>query len=419
VRHVLTRAIFDLGGDPASTPLVRIGERVALALGKSVSGHRFEYRAGRNPEEQDLCLVLDLYEKAAVEDPSLFNQAVEDPSLFNQADEDGDNGPKEPPPEGRRVLTIDEHVTAGDEDGEAGLPSEAQLTDDYRQPVLPPSKDTANVLQSGNSKAQELADIAPSRWTTENPLLENPRLVPYNPHDVTVSLPKSGGTGVIRVNVDGTLVPFGTFAEIGNGPSLTISKTVITENFGVVKLDGGGFTKTVFEKIISAYKARYGMPPSSIPGELVEDNLRTFQQEYSVARTENPTSSISDWAQTAIRNTSFGKALIAVGYKNFDVVLGKMRNRFDLNDGTAPLFDVPRSVSVVGTREWLNDDGAGPAGDDSVQETMNQISAAADGTGNRSASVGEVTPPLAARPHKIAKRAMSSEIDWTGGVPFR
>ena len=170
---------------------------------------------------------------------------------------------------------------------------------------------------------------------------ENPRLVPFNRESVRISMPQDGGLGEVTAPVDGNHVAFGYFQDTADGPYMVLNKTARLDSGEYVKLDGAGLTEGTLNKMISSYSEVTGAAPAGLPGDLAFKNLSNFQQEYAAAREANQLGSSSDWAQTAVRNISFGSARQSVGYGSFSMDLGKFGD-------VGSLQNVPGSVYIVG-----------------------------------------------------------------------
>jgi hypothetical protein len=103
-------------------------------------------------------------------------------------------------------------------------------------------------------------------------------------------------------------------------------------------------TYYAIERMLEAYKKRFGHLPDAIKGSLGDKNKLNFQREYVRARIEQGLPE-EEAKLAAIRRISFGRHRIAFGYDDFDVKLG---NEVELDIGPPyGLQKVPETVDVI------------------------------------------------------------------------
>ncbi len=78
-------------------------------------------------------------------------------------------------------------------------------------------------------------------------------------------------------------------------------------------------TRYALERSIELYGRRFGHAPDTLDGLLAWDNKLHFQLEWVRLRQLNPNLPAEDVAIAAVRNISFGKHRIALGFDDFKV----------------------------------------------------------------------------------------------------
>jgi hypothetical protein len=108
-----------------------------------------------------------------------------------------------------------------------------------------------------------------------------------------------------------------------------------------LKLKDGSLTEYALRESLKLYEARYG-ELKELHGSLAAENLANFQREFAIRRKQEM--DVQPAAEQAIREISFGKARIKVGYTIFEV----SPDSFGIKQiaGVGP-FHVPSRVSVV------------------------------------------------------------------------
>lgn len=112
-----------------------------------------------------------------------------------------------------------------------------------------------------------------------------------------------------------------------------------------VHLMGKGFKWTTesLKLVVESYRAKFGHPPKNMGGFLAKSNLANFQNTFARIRAERPGLPTRTIGELAIREISFGKQRIQLGYKFFRVSVLRY-GRVKLKDGTTQV--VPTEVRV-------------------------------------------------------------------------
>jgi hypothetical protein len=112
-----------------------------------------------------------------------------------------------------------------------------------------------------------------------------------------------------------------------------------------VFLERGNFqwTNEALRMMIESYTEKFGAAPKNLGGWLAKKNLLNFQQEFAKIRASNPGMSNEEIGALAVRNISFGKQRIPLGYDQFHVSIAKV-GEVPLPDGTTQT--VPTMVRI-------------------------------------------------------------------------
>ncbi len=81
--------------------------------------------------------------------------------------------------------------------------------------------------------------------------------------------------------------------------------------------EGGSITKRSLNALIGAFKSKFGREPTDLGGELASENQLNFQREYAKAIAQGQTP--EDAKMTAIKNISFGKSRLDIGFSDLQV----------------------------------------------------------------------------------------------------
>ncbi|WP_460793027.1 hypothetical protein, partial [Micromonospora sonneratiae] len=190
----------------------------------------------------------------------------------------------------------------------------------------------------------EIVEIAREDISTTKPELSK------SSWDVNLKAKVPGGSvlwGMASVNLDKNGKPD------TEGPSMYISKKDITIDTDEIEFKGRKITlKTKFsitdvalELVNAAYRSTFGSDPPVLNGSLAEKNKANFQREWHKAQLANPGADSDTWAQTAIRNISFGRSRIALGYDLFELKMGQL-TLVDLGEEFG-FQRVPDTINIV------------------------------------------------------------------------
>jgi hypothetical protein len=103
-------------------------------------------------------------------------------------------------------------------------------------------------------------------------------------------------------------------------------------------------TRYALERMLDAYKKRFGHAPDALDGYLSDKNKLNFQREYVRARDEQGLPE-EEAKLAAIRRISFGKHRMAFGYDDFEVKLG---DKMEIDIGPPyGVREVPMTVAVI------------------------------------------------------------------------
>jgi len=86
-----------------------------------------------------------------------------------------------------------------------------------------------------------------------------------------------------------------------------------------LKAEGFSWTRASLQKAIALYKRTFGKDPPNLPGQVAWKNLENFQMEFAKISKAKPSLSGAEVANLAIREISFGKHRIALGYGDIKV----------------------------------------------------------------------------------------------------
>ena len=106
------------------------------------------------------------------------------------------------------------------------------------------------------------------------------------------------------------------------GPEMTLrpKKAVLPSGERVIlRAEGFSWTTEALKKMIEVYQKLFGKTPGNLPGEIAWKNLENFQKEFIKIRSQNPNLGEQEIANQAIREISFGKRRIEIGYDDINV----------------------------------------------------------------------------------------------------
>ena len=87
----------------------------------------------------------------------------------------------------------------------------------------------------------------------------------------------------------------------------------------ILRAEGFSWTTEALKKMIEVYQKLFGKTPGNLPGEIAWKNLENFQKEFIKIRSQNPNLGEQEIANQAIREISFGKRRIEIGYDDINV----------------------------------------------------------------------------------------------------
>ncbi|MBB5020693.1 hypothetical protein HNQ59_004018 [Chitinivorax tropicus] len=156
------------------------------------------------------------------------------------------------------------------------------------------------------------------------PVGDGARTVKFQRSDLSVSFNADLGEGSVLVRAAGETHEVGLISTVDGSPQFYLDNRVVTSAGESIKLklEGGSLTRAVLEDTLSAYKAVYGRAPSELSGSLAQSNLSNFKNEFSRLRQQNFVNTNQAVADMAIRNISFGKSRIQLGYGNLTTQIG-------------------------------------------------------------------------------------------------
>lgn len=115
----------------------------------------------------------------------------------------------------------------------------------------------------------------------------------------------------------------------------------------LMKSEGFGITGHVLSKSIDLYSDDHGVPPTYLNGVIIKKNLSNFQKEYNDIRIGSPNLNEDEIAVEAVKNISFGRERIKLGYS--DISVNATGKKETLVDGKI-LVDVPTKVQIKAKR---------------------------------------------------------------------
>ena len=115
----------------------------------------------------------------------------------------------------------------------------------------------------------------------------------------------------------------------------------------LMKPEGFGLTGEVLSKSIDLYAGDHGAPPTYLNGVIIKKNLSNFQKEYNDIRLGSEGVTEDEVAVKAIKNISFGKERVKLGYSDIQVTAAGKKDV--LVDGEI-LRDVPTKVQIKAKR---------------------------------------------------------------------
>lgn len=117
----------------------------------------------------------------------------------------------------------------------------------------------------------------------------------------------------------------------------------------IIKGTGFGLTNEILKRSIDIYAAEHGAPPEYLNGTIIKKNLSNFQVEYDKARNTLPLNTPKNKvSEEAIKNISFGKERVNLGYDQISVDAGGMS---DVEVDGKKLTDVPTKVKITAGRK--------------------------------------------------------------------
>ncbi|CAN7458306.1 hypothetical protein LJR118_003070 [Acidovorax sp. LjRoot118] len=143
--------------------------------------------------------------------------------------------------------------------------------------------------------------------------------------------------------VDGELVVFSGIEIKDGDPILFIGKNGKKKSGEHIVIDAHGVTEAMLKAVISYHIETKGAPPVGFPGNLTDDNRKNFRKEFDKHRARDHNGTMDDWAQSAIRDISFGKAMQKLGYGVFEIELLGFVNVGDFKN-------VPKEINVIARR---------------------------------------------------------------------
>ena len=115
----------------------------------------------------------------------------------------------------------------------------------------------------------------------------------------------------------------------------------------LMKPEGFGLTGEVLSKSIDLYAGDHGAPPTYLNGVIIKKNLSNFQKEYNDIRLGSEGVTEDEVAVKALKNISFGKERVKLGYSDIQVTAAGKKDV--LVDGEI-LRDVPTKVQIKAKR---------------------------------------------------------------------
>lgn len=115
----------------------------------------------------------------------------------------------------------------------------------------------------------------------------------------------------------------------------------------LMKAQGFGITNEILKRSIQIFADDHGAPPEFLNGTIVKKNLANFQKEYAKLKAASPQVSDDEAAVQAIKDISFGRERMKLGYSDIKVDASGKTNV--IVDGQE-LNDVPTRVKITAKR---------------------------------------------------------------------
>ena len=116
---------------------------------------------------------------------------------------------------------------------------------------------------------------------------------------------------------------------------------------------GLSFTEESLKANQAIWERTFGRPLENYGGSIAKENLANFQVQYSKIRDANRGLAPQEIGNRAIRNVSFGKARIRIGFGDLSVQMGDDFADVTVTEGRyrgQTILDVPTTVTVSARR---------------------------------------------------------------------